>query len=81
MPYIQQVEEDQAEGLVAKVYQGGIERAGSDAKIMKIMSQHGPSLQASMQFYVAVMKAKNALSNRQKEMLATVVSNINDCYY
>jgi hypothetical protein len=34
-----------------------------------------------MQFYVKLMKSPNALSSQQKEMLATVVSGANDCYY
>lgn len=34
-----------------------------------------------MQFYISLMKAPNALSNTRKEMLATVVSHANDCYY
>ena len=34
-----------------------------------------------MQFYVGLMKSENALSGARKEMLASVVSNLNDCYY
>jgi len=30
---------------------------------------------------VALMKSDNALPAKQREMLAAVVSNINDCYY
>ena len=45
------------------------------------MSGDGRSLQASIQFYVALMKSPNALRPEQREMLAAVVSNANDCYY
>ena len=45
------------------------------------MSRDGASLQASMQFYVALMKSPNALDRSRREMLATVVANANDCYY
>jgi len=34
-----------------------------------------------MQFYVSLMKRPNALDAARREMLATVVSNVNDCYY
>ena len=45
------------------------------------MSQDAATLHASMEFYISLMKMPNALSNARKEMLATVVSNVNDCYY
>ena len=34
-----------------------------------------------MSLYVNIMKTENALSSQQKEMLATVVSNVNLCFY
>ena len=34
-----------------------------------------------MQFYTSLMKTENALTAAQREMLAAVVSNVNDCYY
>ena len=45
------------------------------------LSQDGVSANASMGFYVAIMKSKNGISGAQREMLATVVSNANDCFY
>ena len=81
MAYIHQIAEDEAEGVLKRVYDGGRARAGSVAKIITVMSQDAKSLQASMQFYVSLMKSPNALPAPQRELLATVVSNINDCYY
>jgi hypothetical protein len=34
-----------------------------------------------MQFYVTLMKTPNALGAARREMLAAVVSNVNECYY
>ena len=51
------------------------------ANIIKVMSLDGRSVQGSMQFYVTLMKTENALDAARREMLATVVSNINECYY
>jgi alkylhydroperoxidase family enzyme len=51
------------------------------ANIIKVMSRDAPTAEASIQFYLRLMKVDNALSRARKEMLATVVSNINDCYY
>lgn len=79
--YIQQINEEDAEGLLMRVYQAGIGRVGSVATIIKLMSQDTASLRASMSFYVGLMKNENALSAPRREMLGAVVSNINDYYY
>ena len=81
MAYIQQVSIDEATGDTEKLYQAAIKRAGGVANIIRVMSRDGASANASMGFYVSVMKSKNSLSAAQREMLATVVSNANDCFY
>lgn len=81
MPYIQPIDEASAQGAVKTVYEAARQRAGGIANIIRIMSRDGRSLQESMQFYVGLMKSPNALSAARREMLATVVSNANDCYY
>jgi alkylhydroperoxidase family enzyme len=45
------------------------------------MSRDAAVLQGSMMFYLNLMKSPNALSAARREMLAAVVSNINECYY
>ena len=81
MAYIELVSIDSATGLMAKVYQDAIRRAGGVANIIRIMSHDGASAAASMGLYVALMKSDNCLSAARREMLATVVSNVNDCFY
>lgn len=81
MSYIEPVPEDRASGVLKKVYDAAAARAGKVANIIKVMSRDARSTQASMQFYVSIMKAPNALEPARREMLATVVSNINACYY
>jgi alkylhydroperoxidase family enzyme len=81
MAFIEQIEGDQANGVLARVYDAARNRAGGVANIIRVMSQDGASTQASMAFYVSIMKRDNALAPAQREMLATVVSNVNDCYY
>lgn len=81
MAYIKQIEMDEAEGVTAQLYRMAIQRAGGVANIIRVMSRDGEAANASMNFYVKVMKSPNALSSPQKEMLATVVSNVNDCFY
>ena len=81
MPYIQHIDEPQAAGLLKRIYESAIARAGGVANIIKVMSLDPRSAQGSMQLYTSLMKSPNALSPARREMLAAVVSNINDCYY
>jgi len=81
MAYVRQIDEADAAGIVASVYEAARQRAGGIANIIRVMSGEARSLQASIQFYVALMKSPNALAPAQREMLAAVVSNANDCYY
>lgn len=81
MAYIETVAEDAAEGVVARVYKAARGRTGRVANILRVMSLDGPVLQGSMALYVNLMKKPNALSASRREMLAAVVSNVNDCYY
>lgn len=81
MSYIELVAEEEAEGELARIYEQARERAGGVANILKVMSRDAKSLRGSMAMYLNLMKTENALSAARRELLATVVSNINDCYY
>lgn len=81
MANVRQISEDEANGPLKRVYDAAIARGGGIANIIRVMSLDGRVAAGSMQFYVAVMKSPNALSPARREMLAAVVSNINDCYY
>lgn len=81
MPFIRIIDEQQAEGDLARIYDSCQERAGYVAGILKLQCHDPGVLQASIRFYIQLMKAPNALSGARREMLATVVSNVNDCYY
>lgn len=81
MPFIEQIEPAAAAGRLRRIYDAAMKRAGYVAAIIKVMSQDPASCEGSMGFYGALMKAKNALSPARREMLATVVSNVNDCFY
>jgi alkylhydroperoxidase family enzyme len=81
MAYVRQVHEGEPGGILKRVYDAALVRAGRVANIIKVMSLDPASLEASMGLYVSLMKSPNALSAARREMLATVVSNINECYY
>ena len=81
MAYVRQVGEGEADGTIGQVYDMARKGAGGIAHIIRVMSLDGASTQASMQFYMSLMKRPNALAADKREMLAAVVSCVNDCYY
>jgi uncharacterized peroxidase-related enzyme len=81
MAYLKLTGESEATGALNRLYDAARSRAGYVANIIKVMSRDPATAEAAIQFYIRLMKSDNALSRARKEMLATVVSNINDCYY
>ena len=81
MAYIKQVALDEATGPIKRVYAAAKARAGCVANIIRVMSLEGTSANGSINFYGSLMKTRNSLSSARREMLATVVSNVNDCFY
>jgi alkylhydroperoxidase family enzyme len=81
LAYIRQISERAANGMLKRIYAAAKSRAGKVANIIKVMSLDAATNQASMQFYVSLMKSSNPLDAASREMLATVVSNANGCFY
>ena len=81
MAHIKLVEVSEAEGRLKAIYDAAIQRAGKVFNIVKTMSPNPPVLEASMGFYVQIMKGPSGLSRKEREMLAAVTSRANDCFY
>ena len=81
MAWIEQIDEDKAVGLLARVYEGAKKRAGRVYNILRVQSQNATSLQPAMTLYSAIMHADSPLTLAQREMLAVVVSHNNECHY
>ncbi len=81
MPWIHTVRVEDATGRLAKTYRAAIERAGRVFGIVRAQSAAPAILDASMGLYQKIMYAPEGLSRRQREMLATAVSQINECHY
>ncbi|MEM7248414.1 MAG: peroxidase [Acidobacteriota bacterium] len=81
MTRIKTVPVDEAEGRLARVYGGALDRVGHVAQVIQTMSLNGASCHSSIGFYVSIMQAESPLSRAQREMLATVVSRANECHY
>lgn len=81
MAWIKTITPHDAEGLLAKVYQAAIARAGQVYNILRLQSLNPAVLQSSMGLYVNMMHQPSALSRARREMIATVVSRFNNCHY
>ena len=81
MAWIETVHEDQAEGDLQELYSTMIEPWGGVDNIMKIHSLNPPSLHGHNVLYRTLMRGKSELSIVQREMIAVVVSAINQCVY
>ncbi len=81
MPFIETVSDNDATGLLARLYDGAKQRAGKVFNILRIMSPAPKTLQASMGLYTATMFGASELPRGLRELLAVVVSGTNDCFY
>lgn len=81
MAWIETVPTDKAKGLLAKVYQAAVKRAGRAFGIFRLQSLNPAVLQASVALYQGIMLGPSPLSRAQREMIAVVVSRANNCHY
>ena len=81
MAWIELVPDDEATGTLKQHYDAAINRAGRVYEIVRTMSPNPQVLEASMIFYMKLMKGRSGVSRKEREMLAVVTSAANDCYY
>ena len=80
--WIDTVPEDDAEGDLAEAYRLTADpKTGDVDHIMKVHSLHTQSLFDHFNLYKTLMYGKGPLKRPQREMIAVVVSGINDCKY
>lgn len=82
MAWIRTVEPREAEGLLRRLYDAAVRRAGKVFNVLRVQSLRPGVLRASTQLYLEVMYSRESgLSRAQREMLATAVSAANECHY
>jgi len=82
MAWIKTVRPGEAKGLLAKLYDAAVERAGKVFQIIEVQSLRPQVLQASTRLYIEIVHSpRSSLSRAQREMIATTVSRINECFY
>jgi uncharacterized peroxidase-related enzyme len=81
-PWLPWVSDENATGLLKKEFETANKRAGSVWNIVRVMSLNPPVMQASMRLYGSVMhRTAKMLGRAEREMIAVVVSQINQCHY
>jgi uncharacterized peroxidase-related enzyme len=81
VPHIRLIDESEADGLLKEEYDAAHERAGKVFNILKGMSRNPRVLRASIELYREIMFGESGLSRRERELLATVTSSAQDCFY
>ncbi len=81
MAWVKMIEPEEATGELQAEYDKAIRRAGKVFNILKVQSLNPGTLRASMGLYLATMYGRSGLSRLDREMLATVVSCVNRCFY
>lgn len=80
-PWIETVPDDRADGLLARIYEAARGRAGKVFNIVRLTSLRPNQTRASMGFYREIMMGESELGRDERELIATVVSHANDCFY
>jgi len=81
MAWIQQIADDEAQGVAKKIFADALRRAGRVWNIVRLTSLNGGMTRAHMGLYRSVMAADSSLEPRLRETLAVVVSQENACHY
>lgn len=81
MAYIRVIDEDEAEGKLFEVYDHIQSTRGRVSNVLRIQSLDPKALRAHLDLYLALVYGRGPLSRRQRELIAVVVSAVNDCKY
>ncbi len=81
MAFIHQIEVEQADGLLKKIYDDAITRVGRVWNIVKLTGINPRATRAHLGLYASLMQRDSSLSQKMRETLAVVVSKANDCFY
>ncbi len=82
MAWIRQIDEDDAEGEVKRLYDALlVPESGKVDHILKIHGLHPAGLRGHLALYRAVMTGSDTLPKAERELVAYTVSRINECHY
>lgn len=81
MPYLEPIPPAEAGPALKREYDSAMRRAGRIWGIVAIQSHNPASLRDSIRLYGTIMFGASPLSRAQREMIAVVTSQVNECAY
>ena len=81
MAWINQIDEEKAEGKLKMVYSDLISQRGKIANVMKIHSLDPDTMKNHLDMYLSIMFSESSVSREERELIAVVVSALNNCSY
>ena len=81
MPHVHVTPAEEATGVTKQEYEAALARAGRIWNIVSIQSQLPEVMRDSLRLYRSIMFGPSPLSRAQREMIAVVTSNANECHY
>jgi alkylhydroperoxidase family enzyme len=81
MPHVHVIPVEEATGVTQQEYDAALARAGRIWNIVSIQSQLPEVMRDSLRLYRSIMFGPSPLSRAQREMIAVVTSNANECHY
>jgi uncharacterized peroxidase-related enzyme len=81
MPWIKQINEDNATGMLSEVYNKIKIKRGKISNIMKVHSLDPESMKNHLDLYLSIMQNNSSLDEEERELIAVVVSSLNNCSY
>ncbi len=81
MAFIRYIEEHEASSELRELYDRYRAPAGHVDNILRIHGHNPASLAGHYELYATLMRGRSDLSRVQREMIAVVVSAINECHY
>ena len=81
MAWIQTILENQATDLLKQIYEDLTKKRGKLANIMKVHSLNPQAMKNHMDLYLTLMFKQSPLNREERELIAVVVSTLNQCSY
>ena len=74
MAWINQIDEEKAEGKLKMVYSDLISQRGKIANVMKIHSLDPDTMKNHLDMYLSIMFSESSVSREERELIAVVVT-------
>jgi glyceraldehyde-3-phosphate dehydrogenase/erythrose-4-phosphate dehydrogenase len=81
MPHVHVLDLEETTGVTRREYEKAMRRAGRIWNIVSIQCQLPEVMRDSLRLYQSIMFGPSPLTRAQREMLAVVTSNHNECHY